>query len=393
MAQPAERHLACPARAPTAAIASKHRRQPGRAHRSAPHSVCRRIVYQPHAVSERKPARLAGRPPPARSCRLPESIAPERPGALDRVAGDQRPGAQVERHLLGADPVAVRGRRSAPSPARSSRWVGMSRSPVRGARPSTIGPSRSSISPASAVILARSGGAASGITSSAVKRKRSSPRVVPVKVGLLILSPLPSASTSPRREDHAAADAVVGLDQEQRREHARAPPAAAPPSGSPRPASSSPGRRPPWLRPTPARRQSCTCRMPAGRPGASGVGGEERGDLARVHHPERLRGQRRRGDRPRRRASSPRSTRRSSSPAMCRRRSPSVTIPTSRPRASTTPTTPKPLRRHLDQRLGHRRLGRRSAASPRRRASGRATFASRAPEPPARDAARGNPPA
>ena len=47
------------------------------------------------------------------------------------------------------------------------------------------------------MIRARSGGAASGSTSAAVKRKRSSLRVVPVKVGLSILSPLPSASTSP----------------------------------------------------------------------------------------------------------------------------------------------------------------------------------------------------
>ena len=61
----------------------------------------------------------------------------------------------------------------------------------------TSGPLCRSSVPASVVIVARSGGAASGSTSSAVKRKRSSLRVVPVNVGLLMRSPLPSASTSP----------------------------------------------------------------------------------------------------------------------------------------------------------------------------------------------------
>ena len=61
----------------------------------------------------------------------------------------------------------------------------------------TTGPPSSSIVPAGLVIAARSGGAASGTTRSAVKWKRSSARVVPVKVGFEIRKPSPKASTSP----------------------------------------------------------------------------------------------------------------------------------------------------------------------------------------------------
>ena len=212
--------------------------------------------------------------------------------------------------------------------------------------------------PASAVIARPLGGAASGTTSAAVKRKRSSPRVVPVKVGLLIRSPLPSAvDVAAARRPTLAAEPVVGLDQEQRRRAARAPPAAARPSGSPRSASRAPAR-PPWLR----RRRRAGSRARAGCPPAapappasvaksvvilrafitpsaseaSAVVAIVRG--AAGHHLAR----------PAARAG----------PSMCRRRSPSVTIPTSAPPASTTPTTPKPLAAHLDQRLGHRRVRR-----------------------------------
>ena len=218
---------------------------------------------------------------------------------------------------------------------------------------------RARASPASAVIAARSGGAASGSTrlggeaeAVAAARGAGEGRVADPQAAAERLDVA-------RREDEAAVavEAVVGLDEEQAREQRRARPAAARPSGSPRPASGGPAR-PPSRQPTPARRQSWTCRMPAGRSGSAGSVAKSVVILLRVHHPERLGGQRRGRDGARRRGSSPPRRVRSSRPSMCRRRSPSVTMPTSCAGGVDHADDAEALAAHLDQRLGHRRVGR-----------------------------------
>ena len=152
------------------------------------------------------------------TCRLPELIRPSGPVVSAPRRRRRRPRragrASPSRRRSGSR----RRSRSSTSPLRSSRWVGMSRSPVaafeRHHRPVVQLDRRRRAS----VIAARSGGAASGTTS--VGGEAEAVLAAGGAGEGRVRDPAarsPSASTSPGENDHAA-DPVVGLHQEQRRQ-------------------------------------------------------------------------------------------------------------------------------------------------------------------------------
>ena len=225
--------------------ARQHQRRQSRPSASIRPSIrcIRRIVYQPHAVFEQKtmrvPVAAAGRGHRQAARRR---CAPSVPVAATIALATSPPALQVDVDVRRRRIVAVRSSTAAPPPpdvitlAVESRASPVAASQVDARPVGEVDPPRQRrrSPPASAAPRPAR-------TSAAVKRNRSSPRVMPVKIGLR--DPHPAAQRREVAREKTRSPPIRVVARRRRTAPPASPPrpAAARPSGPPRAANSSPG--------------------------------------------------------------------------------------------------------------------------------------------------------